>query len=268
MRFDLPSRFCGRGVSVYPPREQPLVNVHIHQFGDGGAVVDAAALEQFQQQWATYQKLVDSDCVSHRAVGDLLGAALRERFQQPFQLLEIACGDASLMRRVLPGTTASHYHGIDLAEPALDLAAKNLAGMPFAVDLDHRDFVAAMNDRQEPADVSWCSLSIHHLPTAGKLALLKAIRRSTKAVLMIYEPTRLDDEDRSAYLDRFTAVNRPLWTMLTPLEWGQIEHHVRNCDLPETSATWLSLGRDAGFAAARQLFVDPTDFYRVYRYDV
>ena len=46
-----------------------LVNIRIHQFRDGGAVVDAAALEQFQQQWATYQKLVDSDCLSHKAVG-------------------------------------------------------------------------------------------------------------------------------------------------------------------------------------------------------
>jgi Methyltransferase domain len=245
-----------------------LVNVHIHQFGAGGAVVDAAALEQFQQQWATYQKLVDSGCLSHRAVGDLLGAALKERFQRAFQILEIACGDASLMRRVLPGTTVSHYHGIDLAEPALELAAKNLAGVNFAVDLDHRDFVEAMSDRPEPADVSFCSLSIHHLPTEGKLKLLEAIRRSTTSFLMIYEPTRLDHEDRASYLDRFTAVNRPLWTMLTPAEWNQIEHHVRNCDLPETSAVWLTLGRDAGFAKARQLFVDRTDFYRVYRYDV
>ena len=117
-----------------------LVNVHIHQFRGGSAVVDAAALEQFQQQWATYQKLVDSDAVSHQAVGDRLGAALKDGFQRPFPILEIACGDASLMRRVLPGTAAGHYHGIDLAEPALELAAKNLADVSFAVDLDHRDF--------------------------------------------------------------------------------------------------------------------------------
>ena len=245
-----------------------MVNVHIHQFRGGDAVVDAAALEQFQQQWATYQKLVDSDAVSHKAVGDRLGAALNDGFHQPFQMLEIACGDASLMRRVLPGTAAGHYHGIDLAEPALELAAKNLADVSFAVDLDHRDFVAAMNERQEPADVSFCSLSIHHLPTENKLELLEAIRRSTRSFLMIYEPTRLDQEDRASYLDRFTAVNRPLWTMLTSAEWDQIEHHVRSCDLPETSEAWLALGREAGFARAGQLFVDPTNFYRLYRYDV
>ena len=40
-----------------------LVNVHIHQFQPGGAVVDAAALAQFQEQWETYRKLVESGCL-------------------------------------------------------------------------------------------------------------------------------------------------------------------------------------------------------------
>ena len=245
-----------------------MVNVHIHQFQGGKAVIDASALEQFQKQWTTYQKLVDSDQLSHKAIGDILGSALSESFQRPFPILDIACGDASLMKRVLPATTVGHYHGIDLAEPALELAAKNLAAMPFAVDLDQRDFVAAMNDRPEPADVSWCSLSIHHLATEDKLRLLEAIRKTTASFLMIYEPTRLADEDRDAYLDRFAYINRPLWTMLTPSEWHQIDHHVRTADLPETSAVWLELGCKAGFSGARQVFVDPTDFYRLYRYDV
>jgi len=41
-----------------------VVNVHIHQFQPGGAVVDAAAVAQFQEQWSTYGKLVASDCLS------------------------------------------------------------------------------------------------------------------------------------------------------------------------------------------------------------
>jgi hypothetical protein len=51
-------------------------------------------------------------------------------------------------------------------------------------------------------------------------------------------------------------------------EWDQIDHHVTTCDYPETSATWVALGREAGFADAREMFCDPTGFYRVYRYDV
>jgi 2-polyprenyl-3-methyl-5-hydroxy-6-metoxy-1,4-benzoquinol methylase len=150
-----------------------LVNVHVHQFQAGGAVVDAAALAQFQQQWATYRKLVESDCLSHRAVGALLRGTVNDVFALPFTFLDIACGDASMMKTALPGTNVRHYHGIDLSQAALELAAANLADAPFAVDLDHRDFVEAMLRRPEHADAAWCSLSIHHLATADKLNLMR-----------------------------------------------------------------------------------------------
>jgi hypothetical protein len=76
------------------------------------------------------------------------------------------------------------------------LAAKNLAGVPFEVELDHRDFVTALTRRPEPADAGWCGLSIHHLSPDGKCDLLKAIRGSTSAFLMIYEPTLNEGEAR------------------------------------------------------------------------
>jgi hypothetical protein len=68
-------------------------------------------------------------------------------------------------------------------------------------------------------------------------------------------------------LARFSRVNRPAWTFMTPEEWEQIDHHVTTCDFPETSATWRDLGRGAGFSKASELYCDPTGFYRVYRYD-
>jgi hypothetical protein len=146
-----------------------LVNVHIHQFKPGGAVVDAAALAQFQEQWATYRKLIASNSLSHHEVGDILRDSLNELFASPFTFLDIACGDASIMKTALRGTKVRHYHGIDLSQPALKLAAANLAGSRFEVDLDHRDFVEAMMRRPEHADAAWCSLSIHHLATDDKL---------------------------------------------------------------------------------------------------
>jgi hypothetical protein len=84
---------------------------------------------------------------------------------------------------------------------------------------------------------------------------------------MIYEPTLGDGETRDRYLDRFRRVNRPAWPFLSDEEWKQIDHHVTTCDLPEEAGTWLALGREAGFVSARELFRDPTGFYRVYRYD-
>jgi hypothetical protein len=72
-----------------------LVNVHIHQFTPGGAVVDAAALKQFQEQWATYRKLITSNYLSHREVGRILHTTLNEILGSQFSLLDIACGDAA-----------------------------------------------------------------------------------------------------------------------------------------------------------------------------
>src|SRR6476619_6642153 len=89
--------------SVLRKEAAKLVNVHIHQFRPGGAVVDAAALAQFQEQWSTYRKLVESDVLAHREVGDILRATLNDGFKAPFSFLDIACGDASLMKAALPG---------------------------------------------------------------------------------------------------------------------------------------------------------------------
>jgi hypothetical protein len=102
------------------------MNIHIHHFHSKGAIADRAALEQFQQQWATYQKLVDSDALAHQEVGTILHRALAA-VAKPFAFLDIACGDADQMRKALAGTKVRHYHGVDLSEPALELAARQAA---------------------------------------------------------------------------------------------------------------------------------------------
>ena len=48
-----------------------MVNILIYQFEPGGAVADKAALEQFQKQWGTYQKVIDADWLSQKVVGKL-----------------------------------------------------------------------------------------------------------------------------------------------------------------------------------------------------
>ena len=72
------------------------MNIHIHHFHSKGAVADQAALEQFQKQWATYQKLVDSDALAHKEVGAILHGALAA-LAKPFAFVDIACGDAGQM---------------------------------------------------------------------------------------------------------------------------------------------------------------------------
>lgn len=245
-------------------------HIHIHQFSPGGAVVDAAALGQFQQQWATYGKLVSENSLSHRELARILNATLVERFASPINFLDIACGDASMMPAALRDVAVRHYHGIDLSEPALELAAANLDALPCEVDLDHRDFFEALTRRTEHADAAWCSLSIHHLATDNKLDVFKAIRDALGpgGIFLLYEPARRDGEDLADYLERFRQTNHPRWKFLSEPEWTQIWEHVSTCDFPESTAGWLEVGRAAGFSSGHLIFTDPTDLYCLFRFDV
>lgn len=240
------------------------MNILMREMEGAEPVLDDAALEQFQQQWTTYQKLVDSDILSHNAVGKILHRAVADSFDKPFSFVDIACGDAHRMIRTLAGTKIASYRGVDLSEPALQLAKDNLTGAPFEVELDHGDFVDVIANLSEPVDAAWCGLSIHHLHADEKLRLLRTIRARVTTLLMIYEPTCLDGENRDGYMQRFIRVNNENLTMLTPSELEQIEHHVTTCDFPETSSVWRELGLAAGFAEATELFCEPTHFYRVY----
>ena len=243
------------------------MKVHIRELVSGAKVLDEEALAQFQRQWATYQKLVDADCLSHREVGDLLREAVNQGGFGSFVFLDLACGDAHQMAQTLSGTKIGLYRGVDMSEPALEMAAKNLKNVSFKVELDHGDYVNAIDRLTSPVDVTFCSLSIHHLETPEKLELMKAIRQKTRRFLMVYEPTCADGEGRAGYMSRFSSVNQKLWSMLDSDEWQQIEHHTVTCDLPETAAVWEELGLKAGFSTAREVFKNPTDFFRLYRYD-
>jgi SAM-dependent methyltransferase len=247
-----------------------MVNVHIHQFGAQNDIVDAEAIRVFQAQWNIYQKLVDSDDLSHREVGSIVKTVLTQHFAEPFAFLDIACGDASLAKAALAGTPVRHYHGIDLAKPALELAARNLVDQPYDVDLDQRDFVTAIAERKQHADAIWCGLSLHHLAASDKLAVFRGIRDAAggRGVFLIYEPFLEDGESHKQFLDRTWRAISTSWTSLSPVELDQIWRHIQSCDRPETADTWLYLGREAGFSAATQVFEDPTGLYRMFRYDV
>jgi SAM-dependent methyltransferase len=183
---------------------------------------------------------------------------------QPFRFLDIACGDASATVNALRGTQIAHYHGIDLSQVALDLAATALAALACPVILERRDYVEALRDRPEPADVAWIGYSLHHLLTPAKLALMREIRSVVRdrGLLLICEPASPDGEDRSAWLRCYELLNQPLWKALTSEEWDAMIAHVRVADFPETTSRWHSLGTEAGFSEVREVFVAPDDLHR------
>lgn len=55
-----------------------------------------------------------------------------------------------------------------------------------------------------------------------------------------------------------------LWKAPTIEEYEAMRAHVRGKDFPETTSQWYSLGREAGCGRVWELFVAPTDLFRIY----
>jgi ubiquinone/menaquinone biosynthesis C-methylase UbiE len=230
---------------------------------------DDTASALFQKQWQLYRKVVDNNYLFHREAYRCLRRMLANDAVQPFRFLDVACGDASATLQALKGTSVASYRGIDLSQPALNLASKALKTLACPVTLDRRDFVEALLDRPEPADVVWIGLSLHHFITSVKLTVMRQIRSvvGDGGLFLIYENTSPDGEDREAWLRRWNDQKR-WWTALTPEEWDAGIAHVHAYDFPETTSQWCALGREAGFGLVRELFVSPTNLYRMYCFRV
>jgi len=84
-------------------------------------------------------------------------------------------------------------------------------------------------------------------------------------LLLIWEPTRFEDEDREGWFERFVRL-RPEWSGITDEEFAAFDSHNRASDYAETASTWMEMGRRAGFTRADELLVVPNQLARVYRY--
>jgi SAM-dependent methyltransferase len=219
----------------------------------------------FQEEWQTYRKMVDNNYLFHNEAYGTLRGWLLANATEPFRFLDLACGDASASVVALKGTAVAHYQGIDLSEPALDLARETLKNLPCAVALEQHDFAASLEAREKSADVVWIGLSLHHYRAGDKLKLMRAAREvvSERGVFLVYENASPGEEAREQWMTRWD-LQRPDWRSFSDAEWNTITDHVHDNDFPETDATWHALGTSAGFRDVRRLYVCPTDLFRLY----
>jgi|HubBroStandDraft_6_1064221.scaffolds.fasta_scaffold79665_2 cyclopropane fatty-acyl-phospholipid synthase-like methyltransferase len=243
--------------------------VHIVRQASDSPTVGDDAMQAFRDQWQVYQKLVNNNYLSHREVRDILHRQLAETITRPFRFLDLACGDASMTVAALKETSVTEYHGIDLSAPALAMAKKTVASLSCRARLEQHDFVAAIRERTDPADVVYIGLSLHHLQTAeDKRRFMRAVRSAIgdNGLFLIFEPASLEGETRPAFLERYEAFINAVWTAFTPTEKDILWTHVRTCDFPEQPSIWTQLGHDAGFSEVQDLFTDAPQLLKVFSY--
>jgi SAM-dependent methyltransferase len=223
--------------------------------------------ELFSTGLATYRKVVSQNYMAHKEVYGILRQILVTEAPDQFVFLDIACGTAAASAEALKDINVGRYIGVDISRPSLDLAREGLKHLNCPVDLRCQDFVDAITAWDESVHVVWIGQSLHHLRAHEKQHFMRRVRTLLphNGFLLIWEPTCLEGEDREGWMERFRRL-RPEWSTLTDEEFAAFEDHIRASDYPETSATWKSIGHEAGFERADELLMVPNQLARVYRY--
>ena len=217
----------------------------------------------FNQQWRLYQKVLSNNYMGHREIYDVLHQFLVSYYKQPFEMLELGCGDASFSAQALLNTPINSYCGIDLSEPALEIARDNMTKLPGEkrfIQSNLLEWVLQLgHTREDNFDAILASFSIHHLNLEQKERLIAQLPHRLKAggVFLLIDVIRLPQEDREAYIRRYLEDVRQSWSLLTPQEFLEVEEHISSSDFPETQETLYSLAQKHGFSRVDCLYSDP-----------
>jgi len=227
---------------------------------------DTAAVSQFfNEQWAAYEKVVDSDYLGPTALFDATHDVLASHFTTAYALLDLGCGDGRFSLRAVQGTPLARYHAVDLSQVALTQARANLADAPgvktFSIGNAFQDVAAG----QDAFDAALAAYSMHHLSAAEKQAFLRELRGRLRpnGVFFMIDLVRKDHESMQQGVHAFVEHARHNWTVLSEHELDLTLDHISKADFPE-SAPWLTtVGLEAGFSRVETVNVDPRGYTRL-----
>ncbi|MBV9387848.1 MAG: class I SAM-dependent methyltransferase [Chroococcidiopsidaceae cyanobacterium CP_BM_ER_R8_30] len=221
--------------------------------------------EFFNEQWRLYQKVLNQNYMGHQEIYDVLHKFLGSYYNKPFKMLDLGCGDASFAAQALLDTTVNFYCGIDLSEPALEIARSNtakLSGEKMFIHGNLFELVLQLSQNQEEQfDTILASFALHHLSLEQKDCLISQLPHllKTDGVFLLIDIVLPIEEDRETYIRRYLENVRQYWSLLTPQEFFRVEEHISSSDFPETQETLYSLARKHHFSRVDCLYHDPLD---------
>jgi SAM-dependent methyltransferase len=223
------------------------------------------ANEFFDQQWQVYNKILHENYMEHREIYGIFDDFITHNYHQPFNMLDLGCGDASFSAPTLLKTPVRSYWGIDLSETALHIARGHLeqvSGEKVLIQGNLLEEVLRLtqNPREEDDkfDIILASFSVHHLSLEQKenlIACLPTLLKKT-GVFILIDVIRLPGQDRETYLQRYLNHVRQYWSSFTDQDFLSFKEHICFQDFPETEETLYNLAEKYQFAPVKCLYQD------------
>ncbi len=100
-----------------------------------------SARELFDE-WSVYDQVLDHNYMFHDAIYHDVQRFLADHYDKRlFTILDLGCGSARHLGRVLQGCSVGRYIGYDLSDVALAHATRNLAGLGCPIELYQGDLL-------------------------------------------------------------------------------------------------------------------------------
>lgn len=216
-----------------------------------------AAVDLFQKSWRVYQDIIEHNYMFHREISAACRTML-QNFQpgQRLRILDLGCGDASMVFPLLAPDRIAFYLGCDLSQPALDIADAALETEQIPHNLICDDMLRmAANQADASADIVFSSYAIHHLQSAQKECMLREIERvlAPGGRFVLIDIFREPSEDRAAYLNNYLSVLRSHWKQLAPEAMDLVIAHATTFDFPEHPDFYHAQTSKYGLAAGQCL---------------
>ena len=209
----------------------------------------------FRKTWGTYQKVISNNLMFHREITSAVKKLLKSN-PGPLNVLDLGCGDAAHISKILDPGQIAEYCGCDLSPYALDVARNNLDALGIRVNMLCRDMVAVLKEAPENHfDVVYSGYALHHLTTEEKQTFFTECRRTLRenGCVILVDVMLEEQQTRPAYLDSYNEMVATRWEALTPHERDQVQEHIRNCDFPETPTVVRMLASNAGLKTCLRL---------------
>jgi len=224
-------------------------------------------IQQFFEQWQLYQIIIENNYMMHNEIADFLVHYLHHWDEKSLRVLELGCGDSSMLARVLNECkkTIETYCGIDLSSMALEISDKNMQNTTGSCQLIKGDMLTELLQQTQQYDLILAGYSLHHLDYEEKKQLMSLCHKRLKknGKLVIYDLLNNDDEESQIYLQRCVNFFSTHWTALTHKQLQQVSEHVLNNDHPESMQSWQNLSTISDFKGCELKFRDKRQMYGI-----